>query len=604
MTFIACAAMLASAVAFTGCKGDQNAPQQQNAPAVKTEFSIALPNQLSNGARRMPSGTVQKKGMEEFNGLTGIVLIPFAKQGAIDASSDTRLGAQNITLVDLNKSEVQSKTNQAKVYENVSIPLTTSSFLFYAQSKATSNPDEPETMFRAGALVATTSGNPTVWATDEPTNLKFNLKSIAPSYGNSLLAAGNGGKLLQYLTNIACASDGETTPKKWYEYTSADDAAIKAMFDTYTLIQAAPNGATGLKYLSSFGVSRVLTDLYKSLKPLTSPIAVGIKGAINDATYIDQTELANNDTVVLIAALRNYPNEINLPDGAISIKWDGSQHKFVEGDYPNMTRPQNFTYPAQLWYYVNSQIKTSNTSKKTMYENTSNSWQNILDAHEAAISVNTLTRAVAIEKPIQYAVGRLDVTVKLANASMADNSESATGIATAVDVSAGFPVSAIFVGGQQQVNYDFTCSQTSSDPEYTIYDRSLAKSGWVATTSAPVLTGDNPEINHTLVLENREADVRIAVELTNTGKDFYGYDNQLIPHGGKFYVCAQLEHSQATQTGGRVFKQDYTTTANLTLPNLQKAYSTLPDLRTPQLELGFSVDLTWQDGHVYNIEFE
>ena len=600
MTFIACAALLASAVAFTGCKGDQNAPQQQNAPAVKTEFSIAMPSQLSNGARRMPSGTVQKKGMEEFNGLTGIVLIPFAKQGAIDLSTDNRLGAQNITLSDLDKSEVQSKKNQAKVYEDVDIPLGTSSFLFYAKSKAVSG--TPAEKFNAGSLVATTSGNPTVWATDEPTNLKFDLEPIAPDYANSLLATGNGGLLLQYLTNIACASDGQTTPKRWYEYTADDDAAIKAMFDTYTLIQAAPNDvATGLKYLSSFGVSRVLTDLYKSLKPLTSPIAVGIKGAINDATYIDQTELANNDTVVLIADLRNYPKEINLPDGAISIKWDGSQHKFVEGAYPNMTRPQNFTYPAQLWYYVNSQIKTSNTSKKTMYDNTTNSWNDILAAHTNAISVNTLTRAVAIEKQIQYAVGRLDVTVKLANASMADNSESATGIATAVNVSAGFPVNAGFVGGQQQVNYDFT--STAAGTEYTIYDRTMAET-WTATTAAPVLTGDHPQINHTLVLENGTADVRIAVELINTGKDFYGYDNQLIPHGGKFYVCAQLDHTLATETGGHVFKQDYTTTANLTLPDLQKAYSTLPDLRTPQLELGFSVDLTWQAGHTYNIEFE
>ena len=55
---------------------------------------------------------------------------------------------------------------------------------------------------------------------------------------------------------------------------------------------------------------------------------------------------------------------------------------------------------------------------------------------------------------------------------------------------------------------------------------------------------------------------------------------------------------------GKVFKQDFTTIAKLNLKDLKKAYNTIPDLRTPQLEIGFAVDLTWQDGHVYEIDFE
>ncbi len=580
---------MVSTFAMTSCKDEKEPAQQEQGSytgeVVKTEFSIAMPGQLG-GPNRMPGATVQVQGIDQFNGLTGITLVPFAKQGAINAASDTRLGSKNITLADLTKSEISGKTSKAKVYSDVSIPLNTASFLFYAKSALDNSGVDGK--FSAGSLIAKTSGVATTWATDEPTNLTFDLEPIAPSYVGSLAAGETGGKLLAYLSNIACASDGAGTPKLWYEYTAGDDAAMKAMFDTYT----------SLRYLSSFGVSRVLTDLYKSLKPLSSPIATGIKNAINDATYIDATELSTNDTVVLIAALRDYPHEINLPDGAISIRWDGSTHKFIEGLYPNMTHPENFVYPAQLWYYVNSQIKTSNTSKKTMYDNASNSWSTILDAHTDAISVNSLTRAVAIVNPIQYAVARFDVTVKLASSSMADNSESAEGKAKAVDVTAGFPVKAVFVGGQQQVKYDFTLKDAGST-EYTIYDRTMANT-WTATTAAPTAS----QINHTLVLENGTADVRIAIELENTAKDFYGYDNQLIPHGAKFYVCAQLESDDATQTGNHVFKQDFTTTANLTLVNLQKAYSTLPDLRTPQLELGFSVDLTWQAGHTYDINFE
>ena len=64
--------------------------------------------------------------------------------------------------------------------------------------------------------------------------------------------------------------------------------------------------------------------------------------------------------------------------------------------------------------------------------------------------------------------------------------------------------------------------------------------------------------------------------------------------------------------------QDYVTTANFTIklgtsstvfdqdaPNeegLGDAYNVIPDLRTPQMELGMSVDLKWEVGHEYDIE--
>ena len=172
-----------------------------------------------------------------------------------------------------------------------------------------------------------------------------------------------------------------------------------------------------------------------------------------------------------------------------------------------------------------------------------------------------------------------------------------------MNCSAGFPVSAILVGGQQQVKFDFT---TNGGTEYTIYDKVMASEA--AATPATMLAPVQPDysaVNHTLVLENGTSDVMIAVELTNTtGVDFYGAGNQLIPKDGKFYVIAKLGAAAATGTGGHVFKQDFKTTANLTLQNLKNAYNTIPDLRTPQLELGFSVDLTWQAGTEYNINFE
>ena len=89
-----------------------------------------------------------------------------------------------------------------------------------------------------------------------------------------------------------------------------------------------------------------------------------------------------------------------------------------------------------------------------------------------------------------------------------------------------------------------------------------------------------------------------------TGVDFYGQSGKLIPKNGKFYVIAELAAASASETESKVFKQDYKTTAKLTLKSLKSAYNTIPDLRTPQLEIGFAVDLTWQSGHEYTIEIE
>lgn len=572
-TTFACmtAIAFASTVGFSSCKSDKNDPEGNfTGEVVKTEFSISLPDQaVKGGPNRMPSTTVQDQGIDEFQGITSILLVPFAKAGAI-TTSDNRLG-KNIHLgEDVAKAEIKDRSSKAKVYSDVSIPLTTSSFLFYGRSAAAG------TKFQVGSLLVDTLNSH-----NTPAGFKFDLEQIVTNKSALMAASGVGGKLMTYLTHVAIASDGT---KRWYAYTAVDDAGLKAMFDTLVTMHG----------LSSFEVERVLTDLNKSLKPLTSPLAVAIRDSINNATYATIV----NDSVKLIAALKNFPESVNLPSGSIDLKWNSTSHVFEEGLYSNMADPEKYVYPAQLWYFVNSTIKTSNSSQKTAYENNSNDWAAILALHTAPTYVNPNTRAVAIKDAIQYGVARLDVDVKLHSSSLADNSEAVLGVPTAVDCSDGFPVTAVFVGGQKQVGFDF--KPNGAGTEYTIYDNAMA-SGTMKAES-----GAYSAKNHTLVLENTSGtDVMIAVEMQNTlGVDFYGVGGQLIPKGGKFYVIAKLVATEATQTSSTVFKQDYTTTARLNLKSLKQAYNTLPDLRTPQLELGFAVDLTWQAGHTYAIDID
>ena len=232
------AMIMASSVVLVSCKKDkEKEPEVQQAAetpqgkneVVKTQFAISMPSQLKNGANRMPATTVQKKGIDQFQGMTGITLIPFAKPGAI-TGTDFRLGL-NIVLTDLDKAEVDSKANRAKLYHDVDIPLTTASFLFYAKSKASGN------KFQTGSLVASD-------LTDQPSTFQFGLEPIRNESQVSTFMgpSGHGGKLMAYLTSIATATNGV---KPWYE---TEDAAMAALFTTFSSLHG----------LSSAEVERVL----------------------------------------------------------------------------------------------------------------------------------------------------------------------------------------------------------------------------------------------------------------------------------------------------------------------------------------------------------
>ena len=598
MTFVACAAVLTSAVALTGCKGGQNEPQQQKkAEVVKTEFAISLPAQSSPKGviRRMPSANVPEDGI--FLGMKNITLIPFAKSGVI-ASSDVRLGTENIALTDIPAGFTAAghltTTGNAKVYSGVAIPLTTASFLVYAESSnaATSGSNDAG-KHQNGYLVATGID------AGDPSGITFDLAKVLGTTTLSQIYSGTEAtNLIALLNAVANATDGT---KPWKDYTVGDDAGMVAIWNTYKTMHA----------LSSFEVKRVLSDLYNSVHPLASTgdkvgtLATNIKTAIETGLNVSSGAGTDADPFVLTwkANYDGYPANLNLPEGSVRIKLTDNANPFAPceaSDYANQTVPTSFVYPASLWYYVNSRIKTANKSMASQYVD-GKAWSDILAAYTTESKptvVSTETRSVAIENQIQYAVGRLDMQVKLASTTLKDNADQ--------DVTAavgGFPVTAIFIGNQRQLNFDFT--PVTSGDLYTIYDNELsdikAGSGYSDVNSTFVL--ETPSTGGTVADPN--ADVQIALELTNnsTTGDFMGANGQLIPAGGKFYLVATLSAKDATEgtVGKRVFRQDVKTIAKLNIGSLANAYNEIPDLRTPKLELGMSVDLTWQAGHTYEI---
>ena len=278
-----------------------------------------------------------------------------------------------------------------------------------------------------------------------------------------------------------------------------------------------------------------------------------------------------------------------------------------------------YVYPASLYYYGNSGVKTATSSKATLYDG-NNTWDQITgNAAFTGNSVGPSTRSVAIIDPIQYAVGRLDMKVN-ALPYDPDPQDPSKKImydkkGEAYDAQNGFDVTGILIGGQKQVKFDFTTNTSAT--EYTIYDNITKSQSGSTLTVTPTAASAT---NYTLALETAgsiDEVVNVAVEFKNKGADFEGRDG-VIPAGCKFYLVGQLKPSTVSSDKNpsgltKVFIQDYKTIANFTISKgnsgqenndgLGAAYNTIPDLRTPQLELGLSVDLQWQSGIEFNVTF-
>ena len=575
MTYFACVALFAGAAVLTSCKKDNNEPAK--VAQVQTDIAISLPGQVGGAMFRMPGGTVQTNGQSDFstNGMNGITLVPFAKSAVVTTAS-VRLG-ENIVLgsIGTTATYTSSPNGRAKVFEGKSVPLGTSAFLFYGESGKTGD------NFQKGSLTASLTG--------EPAAFTFSLTPInsnAATVHTHTAAVG----LVNYLNAVANASNGT---KAWKDITAADNEGLYETFQAYKTA----------KVLSSFGIRRMMEDLYKSLMSNTSdPMAAAIRDSIARPEYA--TVNTTTGAVTLASSLQGFPKSVNLPDGAVGVVYDatakafGSNAAYAYGSL-DPAQVDRYVYPASLWYTANTKIKTHNSSRLDQYTGAA-SWKAILASYDFDnSSVSSKTRSVALKDTIQYAVARLDVCVKFKENTYLEDNDPVAANNRVDNPAAGYPMSAVLVGGQKNVGFDFTQATYAGGIgyAYTIYDSIMT------TTIAANSTAAYSPVNSTLVLETPANENEfIALEFTNTSdKDFYGADG-IVPIGGKFYLVGQLTATDATETDSKVFKQDYTTIVRVAIKDLKSAYNTIPDLKAPQLEIGLSVDLEWRAGHTFNIE--
>lgn len=355
-------------------------------------------------------------------------------------------------------------------------------------------------------------------------------------------------------------------------------------------------------------------------------------------------------------------SQFHIPAGAAQLNYDTVNAKFEYMD-PNQAlanpgnsfNPNNYLYPAELAYYVNSPIRTTSQDVTTNdFPNGVNPWDddttsgNKWEAKSWKVNsrVQSNTRGIAVRNNINYGVALLETKVAIASgiSNFKDNKVAKTGDANPNLIPTDnhhLTLTGILVGGQiNTVDWQFLPKVTTgSEFTYVVYDDAIAN-GTIPTAAGNenyTLLFDN--YNKTLG-DNAQALVRVALEFKNEGDPFWGKDN-IIPKDGTFYLIAELPVAPTTNASvlnlpvwpddgkyavppvygidneavpsgkvaghskkiNRVFIQNFVTSATFTLgeDSLKNAYVSVPNLASTQMSLGLSVDLKWHTGYTYSV---
>lgn len=604
---------LASMLTLSACSSSEDAIDNPDynpeSKTVKTEFTISFPNNVG-GQTRASSSTVQGSGYTDFRGLKNILLLPFSSAVTSENTSTVSVNGAAIELGNITKANgehnLDNTNKNTVVYADIPIQIGTSNFILYAKS----GEDAPTTQadkFQYGVLSASNVSSTMTSVNDVEFGLETIQSSTAECAGSTV-----GSALVTLLNNIAGAKDDSNNA--WSETTNTQ---LHGLYDIFISMKAG----------SSKNIESALGQLYGELKPIAdNNTAVGNAIATKIRSLISQActtaPAAEATAITLSDTYQGYPVDVFLPDGAARVNWVVAETPATSA-FHGMTTTDNiagryasttsYVYMPSLYYWTNSGLVAA-TSKKSASYGSGTTWADVVKTESggvyesAASSVSSSTRSVALVNQIEYAVGRLDTKVRI-NKTAESTAENPT-LVTLTDAEgttitkpeSGFALTGILIGAQKSVGWNF---EPKGSTTYTIYDKAIVE-GIAANTYA------YSAINHTLAFETAEnADINVALEFTNGSQRFKGHDGYIAP-GGKFYLIAQLDPkaeggngTNSGNTGNKVFKQDYITTANFTIgaTSLSHAYSTLPDLSMPQLELGLAVNLEWKPGITFDVEF-
>ena len=584
---------LAGLGVMASCSSDELSNEPTTNPgetkAVKTQFALNIPR--ANGGTRMSDENAQAN--KNFLGMEDVRLYAFKTEPNATSSSVATFALANI--------EGITTTASSKIYSDVSVPVGTTHFLFYAHAPQGTTDTEK---FAKGVLTFTAPATDAT-ATNGISATLVAVKGTDDATPTALLGILNG------VVGVTGWADAATDTKLGNLYANFVKAKAGSANSIRLTLQSLYNSLSG-----------VITATDATQKTIAENIRKEIDKSFTTATGTDgYVTLTYNNTSVH----SNYPNNINLPDGAVQLTF-GTDKKFAYAETLSPAGIQildasKICFPSAIYYFQSSDLAaTAMELDASQWPTTTTNWTAatapwLKDANNLAdgwtSSVQATTRSIAMRQNINYGVANLVTTVKCGAASLPDNTgltvtDPSEFAGTVAVPTAGFPVSGLFIGGQPtKVGFNF---QPATDDAFdlTIYDNAIptgvvAKNG-VASTANYTIVLPNDKGRDVAIEQNK---VNVAIELTNnTDKPFRGIDG-IIPAGGKFYLVGQLDPKDKTVTNvanPAVFMSDYKTTLNLNIKSLANAYNTIPDLRSTKLQLGLSVDLEWQAGIQFDVD--
>lgn len=581
---------------------------------VSLAFTVSS---ATSGSTRMANAVVQEQeNGRSYRGLGDVYMIPFAISGTQVTSSDhpSRL-LQDASLLD-SRDPQEGNYGGFYLYNVYTLVRGINAFLVYARAKEI---DGVTGKVNYGSLQVPDLTYPDL------TTLRFSLEPFYKSTTVPATAPTEATLLAGYLNYIANAPDWST----------AEDPTLKLLYKLFT---GQENDGTMIMAGASVNVKEHVNALYKQVSSFTftgsnaiiqSNILERIKNYPNDGLTLTSNNEEDPDwrlTAVKVNG-KDYPDPVSLglPDGAAALRWVKKPDPSTEYEFKpqtetttldNINNISRFCYPPELFYYANSRIDTSNDEDfQSLYASnkTATKWDGengVLEKYEnknAYVSGNT--KGIAIKKPLQYAVGRLKITLQgVTTEALKD--DAGKEIPLIVNSQPSFPLTGVLICNQHSVGFDFqpVGVETHTDDCF-IYDSQVGTGCYLRQKDGENDSGTS--ILSTLVLQTyQDEEVTIALEFLNdSGTDFRGKGGVIYP-GTKFYLMGRIKPGDTNVTVGadvpeyvtqRVFTRDYVTTVSTKVESLANAYNVLPNILGGRLELGVTLTPDWIQAETTNV---
>lgn len=608
---------------------------------VKSQMAISFKSGVGRPATKMSDSVTQIEAEADntaFRGIEQIYVIPFNTYRAVTAS-DLRHG-RNLQLPQrgitpqwgsvANAGLVSN--NNSHLYQSVYMRSGTASVLVYGkaidESVSASPSDSVDFKHRNGVL-----RKHGLEAAESPADMWFELEPLVDAAAEASMNSGIQG-VLAYLNSIAAAhvsvtgyaARRTTTSTTWnFSWSTPSDYSnhqtLQNAFETLTGAGLAFSGSTD-------AIAKMLTSVYNGLYDLSSSTANSnsysqgyynrnswsytpdndyyyvyelsreIRSLIDNSTYVTVTGSGNNATVSFRSPYAGIPAGWGVPDGAVSVQWNGTSFVQVSAANSSLAPVSSYCYPPSLWYWTNSRLKTSDDESVTdEYVSSNLTWSTILDHYTYGSAVLPGVESAAVQDPLQYGVAQLRLNIGYASSEGDPDNLLDSRHDRVISIrNSNYPLTGVLISEQRHQAYNFT---PRSGDNYCVYDSDVNDGSTPKAYIASASSGLTLKPIHTLVVQTESyQDIHYALEFqNNSGEGFYGANGCLVNPGCKFYLIGILKYTDATNNPGgaikSVFLQDHVTEANITVKGLASAYNTIPELRDPQLEIGVQTEMKW-----------